>query len=219
MPYHKIKLREMFILARKEKKEEEVLYNEKGERVVYRDAPKKKNKFLPGCLGLVLLMLIIGACAAMGGEDDTKKESSSKESTTTSETKKATNEKKEENKKLKIGDEVTKADVKFKPTKAYYTDERNEFEDTKADKVLVIEMDITNNGKEDIPVGTDVTAYADGKKLETYPVNDTLMDSLSPGRSISGNQGFAIVGEPKNIELEFEPFLSGEKAIYEVNPQ
>lgn len=208
-------------MARKEK-HEEVLYNEKGERVVYRDAPKKKNKFLPGCLGLVLLMLIIGACAAMGGEDDTKKESSSKESTTTSEkkeTKKATNEKNEENKKLKIGDEVTKADVKFKPTKAYYTDERNEFEDTKADKVLVIEMDITNNGKEDIPVGADVTAYADGKKLETYPVNDTLMDSLSPGRSISGNQGFAIVGEPKSIELEFEPFLSGEKAIYEVDPQ
>ncbi|WP_232618434.1 DUF4352 domain-containing protein [Macrococcoides caseolyticum] len=209
-------------MARKEK-QEEVLYNEKGERVVYRDAPKKKSKILPGCLGLVLLMLIIGACAAaMGGGEDTKEKSSSKESTTTSEkkeTKKATNEKNEENKKLKIGDEVTKADVKFKPTKAYYTDERNEFEDTKADKVLVIEMDITNNGKEDIPVGADVTAYADGKKLETYPVNDTLMDSLSPGRSISGNQGFAIVGEPKNIELEFEPFLSGEKAIYEVNPQ
>ncbi|QQB05829.1 DUF4352 domain-containing protein [Macrococcoides caseolyticum] len=212
----------MVVLARKEK-QEEVLYNEKGERVVYRDAPKKKSKILPGCLGLVLLMLIIGACAAaMGGGEDTKEKSSSKESTTTSEkkeTKKATNEKNEENKKLKIGDEVTKADVKFKPTKAYYTDERNEFEDTKADKVLVIEMDITNNGKEDIPVGADVTAYADGKKLETYPVNDTLMDSLSPGRSISGNQGFAIVGEPKNIELEFEPFLSGEKAIYEVNPQ
>lgn len=212
----------MVFLARKEK-QEEVLYNEKGERVVYRDAPKKKSKFLPGCLGLVLLMLIIGACAAaMGDGDDTKEKSSSKESTTTSEkkeTKKATNEKNEENKKLKIGDEVTKADVKFKPTKAYYTDERNEFEDTKADKVLVIEMDITNNGKEDIPVGTDVTAYADGKKLESYPVSGILMDSLSPGRSISGNQGFAIVGEPKNIELEFEPFLSGEKAIYEVNPQ
>lgn len=88
-----------------------------------------------------------------------------------------------------------------------------------ADKVLVIEMDITNEGTEDIPVGTDVSAYADGKKLESYPINDLLMDSLSAGRSISGKQGFAIVGEPQKIELEFEPFLSGQKAIYEVTPQ
>lgn len=128
-------------------------------------------------------------------------------------------EKKEENKKMKLGQEVTKKNVKFKPTKAYYTDERNQFAEMKADKVLVVEMDITNNGKEDIPVGTDVTAYADGKKLENYPINDTLMDSLSADRSISGKQGFAVVGEPKKIELEFEPFLSGEKAVYEIDPQ
>lgn len=136
--------------------------------------------------------------------------------TKTSDTKKETATK---DSKHKIGDEVTLQDVTFKPTKAYYTDERNEFADMKADKVLVIEMDIKNNGKEDIPVGTDLSAYADGKKLELYPINDSLMDALSSGRSISGKQGFAIVGEPKIIELEFEPFLSGKKAIYTVNPE
>lgn len=156
--------------------------------------------------------LLLGAC----GETEKKEETKTEDKSVKTE---KTETKKDDNKTLKIGEEVTKKDVKFTPTKAYYTDERNEFADMKADKVLVIEMDITNNGKEDIPVGTDVTAYADGKKLETYPVNDTLMDGLSPGRSISGKQGFAIVGEPKKIELEFEPFLSGQKAIYEVNPQ
>lgn len=153
---------------------------------------------------LLSTTLLLGACGDTSTE--TKKEEPKQEQ-------------KKENKALKIGDEVTKKDVKFKPKKAYFTDERNQFADTKADKVLVIEMDITNNGKEDIPVGTDVTAYADGKKLENYPINETLMDSLSAGRSISGKQGFAVVGDPKKFELEFEPFLSGEKAVYEITPK
>ncbi|ULG73232.1 DUF4352 domain-containing protein [Macrococcus brunensis] len=194
-------------------------YTENGERIVYveRQTKKKKNPFLIGCLGLLLLMILLGACvAAMGGGNDNENSSTdTKESTSTTEK----SDSKEAEKKYKIGDEVTKKNVTFKPTKAYYTDERNEFAETKADKVLVVEMDIKNNGKEDIPVGTDVSAYADGKKLESYPINDTLMDGLSSGRSISGKQGFAVVGNPKEIELEFEPFLSGEKAIYTVKPE
>lgn len=161
-------------------------------------------KFLGGTL--LATTLLLGACGETS--TDNKKEDTKQETA-----------KKEENKSLKIGDEVTKKDVKFKPTKAYFTDERNQFAEMKADKVLVVEMDITNNGKEDIPVGTDVTAYADGKKLENYPINETLMDSLSAGRSISGKQGFAVVGNPKKFELEFEPFLSGEKAVYEISPK
>lgn len=193
-------------------KKKEVYYDAQGNPI---EVKKKKNPFLMGCLGLILLMILIGACSSMliGGNDE---KNTSSDSPSKSET---ISKKSNDNGKLKIGQEVTKKNVKFKPTKAYYTDERNEFADMKADKVLVIEMDITNNGKEDIPVGTDVTAYADGKKLEMYPINDTLMDGLSAGRSISGKQGFAIVGNPKNIELEFEPFLSGEKAIYTVNPE
>ncbi len=189
-------------------KQKEIYYDAQGNPV---HVKKKRNPFLLGCGGLLLLMLLIGACSALFLPSS--EETGTKETTTTEKT---SEEKSDDNKKLKIGEEVTKKDVKFKPTKAYFTDERNEFADTKADKVLVIDMDITNNGKEDIPVGTDVTAYADGKKLETYPVDGNLFESLSPGRSISGKQGFAVVGNPKKFELEFEPFLSGEKAIYEI---
>lgn len=117
MPYHKIKLREMFILARKEK-EEEFLYNEKGERVVYRDAPKKKNKFLPGCLGLVLLMLIIGACGALLGGNDTKEE-------------KATTEQKNTTKDTTKEDSTTEEVTKDKTTTEEVTTEAPETEEKK----------------------------------------------------------------------------------------
>lgn len=129
--------------------------------------------------------------------------------------------KKTSEKRYKVGDEVTIKDVKFKLVDASYTDERNEFAEVEADKVLVVDMELTNNGDEDIPVGTDVKAYSDGKQLESYPVTDELIDGLSPGRSIQGKTGFAVTGNPNKLELEFSPFadFSGTKAIYNLDPQ
>ena len=103
---------------------------------------------------------------------------------------------------------------------AYYTDERNEFADITPDNVLMVEVTIENNSGTDYPVGMDLSLYVDGSKAETYPVA-TLMDSVSDGRSVSGQQTFAIMGDPSEIELEFSPFMSfsGEKAIYTITPQ
>ncbi len=178
---------------------------------------KSKKKWLwgcGGCLGIfIILAIIFGSCSAIfvGSVDEeingTKEEQ--KKNKKTSE------------KRYKVGDEVTIKDVKFKLVDASYTDERNEFAEVEADKVLVVDMEFTNNGDEDIPVGTDVKAYADGKQLESYPVTDELMDGLSPGRSIQGKTGFAITGNPNKLELEFSPFadFSGTKAIYNLDPQ
>lgn len=55
-------------------KQEEILYNENGERVIYKTAPKKRSKFLPGCLGLILLMLLLGMCSALMGDDEKDKD-------------------------------------------------------------------------------------------------------------------------------------------------
>ncbi|WZG10649.1 DUF4352 domain-containing protein [Staphylococcus casei] len=106
---------------------------------------------------------------------------------------------------------------------AYYTDERNEFadEDTPADKILKVDLTVKNNGDEDIPVGGEVKAYIDGKQAKSYPVDDELLDGLSPNRSIDGSEGFAINGNPKKIEIEYEQFLdfSNKKIIFEIDPK
>src|SRR5699024_5136756 len=95
--------------------------------------------------------------------------------------------------------------------------ERNEFadEDIEADKILKVDMTVKNNSGDDIPVGGDVKVYTDGKQAKSYPVDDELLDGLSPGRSIDGSSGFAINGNPEKIELEYEQFLdlSNEKVI------
>lgn len=209
MPYHKIKLREMFILARKEK-EEEVLYNEKGERVVYRDAPKKKNKFLSGCLGLVLLMLIIGACAAMGGEDDTKKESSSKESTTTS-------EKKETKKTYKIGDTVKVGKMEYKvngvsTTNAVGTDG---FGEKAKGTYQIVDITVKNNGDDAIIVDSDLFKLKVGSKTlsadggASITANDSnnsfFLEELNPDSELTGKVVFdvsnSLIDKEKQLEV------------------
>lgn len=147
----------------KKVQQEEVLYNEKGERVIYRDAPKKKSKVLPGCLGLLLLMFLIGACAAaMGGGDD-KKENNSSDSTTT------TSDKKETKKAYKIGDTVKVGKMQYKvngvttatavgpsslPTKA-------------KDTFVVVDIEVKNNGDEAITVDSALFKLkTKGKTLE-----------------------------------------------------
>lgn len=177
----------------------------------------KKKILLWGCGGLLVAFIILAvlftACSAafINSVDESVN---------------GTKEEKEKNKKTsekrhKVGDEVTIKDVKFKLIDASYTDERNEFAEVKADKVLLVDMEMTNDGKKDIPIGTDVKAYADGKELETYPVSDSLLGSLSPGRTKQSKSAFAITGDPKKLELEFSPFadFSGTKAIYDLDPK
>lgn len=223
MPYHKIKLREMFILARKEK-EEEVLYNEKGERVVYRDAPKKKNKFLPGCLGLVLLMLIIGACAAMGGEDDTKKESSSKESTTTS-------EKKETKKTYKIGDTVKVGKMEYKvngvsTTNAVGTDG---FGEKAKGTYQIVDITVKNNGDDAIIVDSDLFKLKVGSKTlsadggASITANDSnnsfFLEELNPDSELTGKVVFdvsnSLIDKEKQLEVS-TGFFGTEKDLIDL---
>lgn len=209
MPYHKIKLREMFVLARKEK-EEEVLYNEKGERVVYRDAPKKKNKFLPGCLGLLLLMLLIGACAAMGGEDDTKKESSSNASTTAS-------EKKETKKTYKIGDTVKVGKMEYKVNGVSTTTEvgTDGFGEKAKGTYQIVDITVKNNGDDSIIVDSDLFKLKVGSKTlsadggASITANDTnnsfFLEELNPDSELTGKVVFdvsnSLIDKEKQLEV------------------
>lgn len=175
---------------------------------------KRKKGWLFGCGGcLVLLILIIvgiSACSA----------------TFVNEVDKEINEEgkldKDKDTKIKSVGETTEIDgVSFTLDNASYTDERNEFAEVQADKVLKVDMTIKNNSVEEIPVGGDVKVYVDGKQAESYPITDGLMDSLSPNREISGSEGFAINGNPEKIELEFQPLtsFSNKRYIYDIKPE
>lgn len=75
-------------------KNKETYYDAQGNPV---QVKKKRNPFLLGCLGLLLLFVLLGACGSMFGLNDTdKKEDATTEEKTTEE--KATNEAKTEEK-------------------------------------------------------------------------------------------------------------------------
>lgn len=195
----------------------------------------KSQKKRGGCLKwfiiILLVLVLMGGCiAVIGGGDNATNTTSddadnqSEESTDESEaedTEKVIEEETETyESNLSSGDSVTIDDITFTLDDAYYTDERNEFAEIQPDNVLMLDVTIQNNTDQDYPVGMDIQLYVDGGKAETYPVA-TLMDGVSAGRSILGQQSFAIIGEPSEIELEFSPFMnfSGEKAIYTVTPE
>lgn len=175
---------------------------------------KSKKRWLWGCGGcLVLLILIIvgiSACsAAFVNEVDKEINEEGKLD-------------KDKYTKIKSVGETTEIDgVSFTLDNASYTDERNEFADVQADKVLKVDMTVKNNSEEEIPVGGDVKVYVDGKQAKSYPITDGLMDSLSPNREISGSEGFAINGNPEKIELEFQPLtsFSNKRYIYDIKPE
>lgn len=202
---------------------------------------EKEQKKRGGCLKWIVIifgvLILLGACTALlsGGDNKTNNttedaaeesdnsnventEESSEETEDTADVVEEETETVDTN--LTIGETSTIDDISLTVDNAYYTDERNEFADINPDTVLMVEVTIENNSGTDYPVGMDLSLYVDGSKAETYPVA-TLMDSVSDGRSVSGQQTFAIMGEPSEIELEFSPFMSfsGEKAIYTITPQ
>ncbi|MGW7908624.1 DUF4352 domain-containing protein [Staphylococcus pseudoxylosus] len=202
----------------KELTNEELLARQQQQFEQYKEEQKKgkKKKWFWGCGGclVLLILIIIGITACTGSFVNEVDKNVNEENTL----------KKDKDTKIKhVGDTVKVKDVEFTLNDAYYTDERNEFadEDTEADKILKVDMTVKNNSDDDIPVGGDVKVYTDGKQAKSYPVDDELIDGLSPGRSIDGSTGFAINGNPEKIELEYEQFLdlSNEKVIFELDPK
>ncbi|WP_259340293.1 DUF4352 domain-containing protein [Staphylococcus simulans] len=200
----------------KELTNEELLERQQQQFEQYKkeQSAKSKKKWLwgcGGCLGL-LLLIVIGVTACTGAFVSEVDKGINEEGTLN----------KDKNTKIKKVGGTTEIDgVSFTLDNAAYTEERNEFADVQADKVLKVDMTVKNNSKEEIPVGGDVKVYVDGKQAKSYPIDDQLMDSLSPNREISGSEGFAINGNPEKIELEFQPLtsFSNKRYIYDIKPE
>ena len=106
---------------------------------------------------------------------------------------------------------TTYGDYEITFTDAYFTDERNQFSDTQADKVLIIVYEYKNVSYVPdytdglfICEGLDYKVYGeDGFSLETYPVSlPYYQDTVSVGRSSKGSEAFAVVGDQHNFEIE-----------------
>ena len=114
-----------------------------------------------------------------------------------------------------LGDTIyittSSGDYELTFTNAYYTDERNEYSTTMADKVIMLEYEYKNISYEDeymdglfVCEGVDYKVYdGDGYLLETYPVTLTFyQDSVSKNRSSKGSEAFAVIGDQTHYEIE-----------------
>lgn len=177
-----------------------------------------------GCLGLIVVFLLLSGCVGaimtigVGSEEGSEEGIEDKKLEEVEKENKIKNKSKEKE-LLGVGDSYTIDGVTVTVNGVEYTDERNQFYEGHVDSVLLVNITYENNTGDDIAVGMDFQLYADGEKMETYPV-DSLLGSVSDGRSVTGNIAYGIVGQPKKIELEFEPIfsISGDKGIYDITP-
>ena len=162
----------------------------------------KKNKIL-------LSSLLAGAVVLSGCSSD--KIADNKDSSSSTEQK----QEKKNNNETTLGSPIVfdkQAEITVKS--ATWTDERNDFESKPAKKVLLVTYDIKNLSDKDIPVGTELSLYVNGKKAESYPIQVTL-NSLSPNRTLENATHAFAVNEEGPLELEVQPFMStnGKKII------
>ena len=108
-------------------------------------------------------------------------------------------------KKFAVEDKITFDNVaEYTITNVEWTDKRNQFDDKNPDKVLKVTYNVTNLSDKNLSVGSDMDLYVGGKKMETYP-NDNTLESISPGRSLEGaTEHFGVFGEG-DLELEVKP--------------
>ena len=133
---------------------------------------------------------------------------------------KSSSSKKSEVKYYKLGETVKVGDVEYTLKSVEKTDERNVFEDSKPANVIKVVYHVKNDGKEDLPIGTDLDAYGpENNKLKSYPISNTTVDSIAPGKESDVTTGFGT-DKLGDFELQFRPLASFDKsAKFKVNVQ
>lgn len=105
---------------------------------------------------------------------------------------------------------ITKADgteYRIKITGIKETNDRNEYSDTRADRVVIIDYEYENISMEDdlYISSMDFKAYdKDNNSMQTYEVIDyKYSDTISTGRKATAQMVFALNNTNNYIELEF----------------
>lgn len=197
-------------------------YDENGNEVT--GVKEKKPFFKKWWFWLIVVVILIAALGGGGKEsaDTTEASDATSETTTETSSSESTNESSSEEPAetgtLVIGDSFTTDDITVTVTNAYFTDQRNQFDESNPEQVIAIEYILENNSETDYPFGMDFQVYVDGALTDTY-ANENSMGSVSAGRSVEAIAHYGVNGT--TIEAEWEPMMSfsGEKGVWDVTPQ
>ena len=167
---------------------------------------------------IIGVLVLFGACSAIfsdGGDGATDTETTEVEQSNDAEETEVDDSDSAE--LLTIGESHTIEDYTLTVNDAYYTDERNQFDETNPEKVIAIEYTLENNSDQDYPFGIDTQVYVDGKQADSYALGSD-MGSVSSGRTVDGTTYYGVNGE--KVELEWEPTFSfsGDKGIWDITP-
>lgn len=179
---------------------------------------EKKPFYKKGCFWIVAVVavaIIIGAVA--GGSGGGSDNGGTKVEKTTAKAKKSSTK---TPKFYKVGDTVKVGDVVYTLKSVEKTDERNEMNDKQFKNVLKVVYHVKNEGSDELPIGADLDVYGpDNNKLETYPINDTTVNSVAAGKEMDVTTGFGT-DNLGDFELQFKPLVSVDKAAkFKVNIQ
>lgn len=193
-------------------------YDEHGNEVVVKKGGGGCLKWVAIIFGVLIL---IGACTMIFSDGDSSTSTdtaTSQQETGQDESSSEESSQESDGELLQVGESKTIDDITLTVTDSYYTDERNEFDESNPDKVIAIEYTLENNSGEDYPFGLDTQVYADGKQMESYALGSD-MGAVSSGRTVDGVTYYGVNGD--RVELEWEPMFSfsGEKGIWDVTPQ
>ena len=179
---------------------------------------EKKPFYKKGCFWIVAVVavaIIIGAVA--GGSGGGSDNGGTKVEKTTAKAKKSSMK---TPKFYKVGDTVKVGDVVYTLKSVEKTDERNEMNDKQFKNVLKVVYHVKNEGSDELPIGADLDVYGpDNNKLDTYPINDTTVNSVAAGKEADVTTGFGT-DDLGDFELQFKPLVSVNKAAkFKVNIQ
>ncbi|WP_028392141.1 DUF4352 domain-containing protein [Bacillus cihuensis] len=115
---------------------------------------------------------------------------------------------------FKVGEKVNVEGHIITLTNARYTDERNEFEETQPNNVLIFDVEYQNGTQEEQLIdGGDFEVYdSKGEKMETYPI-DYITESVQPGKHVKGQAAFGVTGNAP-YEIYYKDFMTESKATW-----
>lgn len=159
------------------------------------------------CLGISLEMQSSTTVQKSGNDNVIEKDSSTSANMENSIDKKSD---KIENSSYKLGDTIDittkKGSYRLRIDGISETNDRNQFSDKRADRVVLIDYSYENiDMEEDLYIfDSHFKAYdKDSNSLETYPVLGKFAEKVSAGRKTSGQMTFALNNNSNYIELEY----------------
>lgn len=156
-----------------------------------------------------IALVVLGVFGSLfGGNDNSNSKKSATKTAVVSDGVQSNEDTDEASSFYQIGDSITfDKEATITVTSVAYTEERNEFADVEANKVLVVTYNVDNHKDTDYVIGGEINLYVNGKKANSYPVA-VILETISANRSFEGaTQAFAIV-EDGELELEIKPSLS-----------